>query len=155
MYTDGKTLVRLELARNGSRFGFMLDVPQDVTETILRQRVSELGGSVEQGTELSGLRQDPGGVTATVTGPGGTARTVTADYVLGADGAHSRVRSELGLDFHGHPYAQDWLLADVRLSWGRREDEVHAFFRSDGQALICFPMRDHVWRVSASSGSRS
>ena len=37
MYTDGKTLVRLELARNGSRFGFMLDVPQDVTETILRR----------------------------------------------------------------------------------------------------------------------
>ena len=51
----------------------MLDVPQDVTETILRQRVSELGGSVEQGTELSGLSQDPGGVTATVIEPGGTA----------------------------------------------------------------------------------
>ena len=33
MYADGKTLVRLELARNGSAFGFMLDVPQDVTET--------------------------------------------------------------------------------------------------------------------------
>ena len=72
MYADGKTLVRLELARNGSAFGFMLDVPQDVTETILRQRVSELGGSVEQGTELSGLSQDPGGVTATVIEPGGS-----------------------------------------------------------------------------------
>ena len=59
MYTDGKTLVRLELARNGSAFGFMLDVPQDVTETILRQRVSELGGSVEQRTELSDLSVDP------------------------------------------------------------------------------------------------
>ena len=70
MYTDGKTLVRLELARNGSAFGFMLDVPQDVTETILRQRVSELGGSIEQGTELCGLSQDPGGVTATVSAPG-------------------------------------------------------------------------------------
>ena len=63
----------------------MLDVPQDVTETILRQRVSELGGSVEQGTELRSLSQDLGGVTATVTGPGGAVRTVTADYVVGAD----------------------------------------------------------------------
>jgi len=35
MYADGKTLVRLDLARNGSAFGFMLDVAQDVTETIL------------------------------------------------------------------------------------------------------------------------
>jgi 2-polyprenyl-6-methoxyphenol hydroxylase-like FAD-dependent oxidoreductase len=147
MYTDGKTLVRLELARNGSVFGFMLDVPQDVTETILRQRVSELGGSVEQESELSGLSQDPGGVTATVIEPGGAVRTVTADYVVGADGAHSRVRSELGLDFRGHPYAQDWLLADVHLDWDRPDDEMHAFFRRDGRPLICMPMREHLWRV--------
>ena len=59
LYTDGKTLVRLELGRNGSAFGFMLDVPQDVTETILRQRVTELGGRVEPGTELSGLSRIP------------------------------------------------------------------------------------------------
>jgi 2-polyprenyl-6-methoxyphenol hydroxylase-like FAD-dependent oxidoreductase len=147
MYTDGKTLVRLELARNGSAFGFMLDVPQDVTETILRQRVSELGGSVEQGTELSSLRQDLGGVTATVIEPGGTVQAVTADYVVGADGAHSRVRSELGLDFRGHPYAQDWLLADVHLGWDRPDDEMHAFFRRDGRPLICMPMRENRWRV--------
>ena len=147
MYTDGKTLVRLELARNGSRFGYMLDVPQDVTETILRQRVAELGGRVEPGTELSGLSQDPGGVTAAVTGRGGITRAITADYVVGADGAHSRVRSELGLDFQGHPYAQDWLLADVRLDWDRPDDEMHAFFRRDGRPLICMPMREQRWRV--------
>jgi 2-polyprenyl-6-methoxyphenol hydroxylase-like FAD-dependent oxidoreductase len=147
MYTDGKTLVRLELARNGSRFGFMLDVPQDVTETILRRRVSELGGHVEQETELNGLSVDPGGVTATVTEPEGSTRTITADYAVGADGAHSRVRSELGLDFQGHPYTQDWLLADVHLDWGRADDEMHAFFRRDGRPLICMPMREHLWRV--------
>ena len=147
MYTDGKTLVRLDLARNGSAFGFMLDVPQDVTETILRHRVSELGGRVEQGSELTGLSVDPGGVTATVTGRGGITRAITADYVVGADGAHSRVRSELGLDFRGHPYTQDWLLADVHLDWDRPDDEMHAFFRRDGRPLICMPMRDHLWRV--------
>jgi len=146
MYTDGKTLVRLEMARNGSRFGFMLDVPQDVTETILRQRVSELGGDIEQGTELRGLSQDPGGVTATVRECGGTLRTITADYAVGADGAHSRVRSELGLDFQGHPYPENWLLADVHLDWDRPDDEVHAFFRRDGRPLICMPIRERLWR---------
>jgi 2-polyprenyl-6-methoxyphenol hydroxylase-like FAD-dependent oxidoreductase len=147
MYADGKPLVRLELARNGSRFGFMLDVPQDLTETILRQRVGELGGSVEQGIELRGLRQDADGVTATVVDPERTVRAIRADYLVGADGAHSRVRSELSLDFDGHPYQQDWLLADVRLDWDRRDDEVHAFFRRDGRPLICMPMRESLWRV--------
>ena len=146
MYTDGKTLVRLELARNGSAFGFMLDIPQDVTETILRQRVSELGGYVEQGSELCGLSQDPGGVTAMVT-KGGVMRAITADFVVGADGAHSRVRAELGLDFQGHPYREEWLLADVHLDWDRPDDEMHAFFRRDGRPLICMPMREHRWRV--------
>ena len=46
----------------------------------------------------------------------------------GADGAHSRVRHELGLRFDGHPYPQDWLLADVTLDWARPDDEIHAFF---------------------------
>ena len=72
---------------------------------------------------------------------------ITAGYVVGCDGAHSRVRHELGLPFQGHPYPQDWLLADVRLDWARPEDEVHAFFRADGVPLVCFPMREHRWRL--------
>jgi len=36
LYADGRDLARVDLARNGSRFGFMLDIPQDLTETILR-----------------------------------------------------------------------------------------------------------------------
>jgi 2-polyprenyl-6-methoxyphenol hydroxylase-like FAD-dependent oxidoreductase len=147
MYADGRPLVRLDLTRNGSRFGFMLDIPQDLTESILRERVTELGGTLEQLTEFRGLRQDADGVTATVTGPEGTERTIRADYLAAADGAHSRVRAELGLDFRGHPYQQDWLLADVRLGWDRRDDEVHAFFRRDGRPLICMPMRERLWRV--------
>ena len=147
LYADGRTLVRLDLARNGSAFGYMLDVPQDVTEIILRDRVCELGGRVDHGTELTGLSADPGGVTATVSGPGGAVATIAADYVVGADGAHSRVRADLGLDFPGHPYTQDWLLADVLLAWDRPEDEMHAFFRRDGRPLIAMPMREHRWRV--------
>jgi 2-polyprenyl-6-methoxyphenol hydroxylase-like FAD-dependent oxidoreductase len=146
-YSDGKALVELDLSHNGSRFGFLLDIPQHETEGLLRARIADLGGRVEQSVELLSFHQEDAGVAADVRDGDGRVSTVTADFLVGCDGAHSRVRHELGLPFHGHPYAQDWLLADVRLSWGRREDEVHAFFRSDGQALICFPMRDHVWRL--------
>jgi hypothetical protein len=87
-------------------------------------------------------------VTATIAGPGGQAGTITASYLVGCDGAHSRVRRELGLTFHGHPYPQDWLLADVGLDWDLREDAVHAFFRPDGLPVIFFPMRGHQWRLT-------
>ena len=72
---------------------------------------------------------------------------ITAGYAVGCDGAHSRVRHELGLPFRGQPYPQDWLLADVRLDWARPDNEVHAFFRAGGRPLVCFPMREHRWRL--------
>jgi 4,5-epoxidase len=79
---------------------------------------------------------------------GGQTETITAGYVVGCDGAHSRVRRELGLTFHGHPYPQDWLLADVLLDWDLHEDSTHAFFRPDGLPMILFPMRGHRWRLT-------
>lgn len=146
-YADGKHRVSLDLSRNGSRFPFMLDLPQDQTETLLRSRIAELGGVVEQRTELTGLADEPSGVTVTIRDPNGRPQAITAGHVVGCDGAHSRVRHELGLPFRGHPYPHDWLLADVRLDWTHPDNEVRAFFRAGGAPLICFPMRGHRWRL--------
>ena len=154
-YSEGKHLVSLEFARSGSRFGMFLDLPQDETERLLRARVAELGGVVENRTELTGLTAGPDAVIAAVRDRSERG-VITAGYVVGCDGAHSRVRHELGLTFHGHPYPQDWLLADVLLDWDLREDAVHAFFRRDGLPMILFPMRDHRWRLTLPfAGSRS
>src|SRR5215469_16649981 len=155
-YSSGRSLLSLDLALNGSRYGYMLDIPQDFTERLLRTRVSELGGEVEQGMELEGLDDRRGCVSARVRDRAGQASHITAEYVVGCDGAHSRVRHELGLEFAGHPYPQDWLIADVRLDWDRREDEIHVFFRPDPASLICFPMTGHRWRLVVTlAGQRS
>ncbi len=154
-YSRGRCLVSLDFARSGSRFGCVLDLPQDETERLLRARVTELGGVVEQGAELTGLTAGGDAVTADIRDPRGRAGTITAAYVVGCDGAHSRVRHQLGLTFEGHPYPQDWLLADVLLDWDLREDAMHAFFRPDGLPLIFFPMREHRWRLTLPfAGSR-
>lgn len=154
-YSKGKHLISLEFARSGSRFGMLLDLPQDETERLLRARIAELGGVVEDGTELTGLSAGPEAVIAAIRDRGGRG-VITSEYVVGCDGAHSRVRRELGLTFHGHPYPQDWLLADVLLDWDLREDAAHAFFRPDGLPAILFPMRGHRWRLTLPfAGSRS
>lgn len=79
----------------------------------------------------------------------------TAGYVVGCDGAHSRVRHELGLPFEGQPYPQDWLLADVALAGAGGIDAVHLFFRPNGMPLACIPMGGNRWRlVMANAGDR-
>jgi len=91
-YSQGRRLVSLEFARCGSRFGFLLDLPQDETERLLRTRITELGGVVEGGAELTGLAVGGDAVTATIRGHADQVDTITAGYVVGCDGAHSRVR---------------------------------------------------------------
>jgi len=155
-YSQARCLASLEFARCGSRFGFLLDLPQDETQRLLRARLAELGGMIEQRAELVGLASGSDAVTATVRTPGGHIETITAGYVVGCDGAHSRVRHELGLNFDGHPYPQDWLLADVLIDSDLAENAAHAFFRSDGLPMIFFPMRGHRWRLTLPfAGARS
>jgi 2-polyprenyl-6-methoxyphenol hydroxylase-like FAD-dependent oxidoreductase len=155
-YSRARCLVSLEFARCGSRFGFLLDLPQDETQRLLRARVAELGGVIEQRAELVRLASGSDAVTATVLTPRGHTETITAGYVVGCDGAHSRVRHELGLGFNGHPYPQDWLLADVLIDRDLAENAAHAFFRPDGLPVIFLPMRGHRWRLTLPfAGARS
>jgi 2-polyprenyl-6-methoxyphenol hydroxylase-like FAD-dependent oxidoreductase len=99
-------------------------VPQWRTGEILRDRLTELGGTVELATELTGFTQDEEGVTATLTGPAGS-ESVRAKYLVGADGGRSFVRKSLGVGFLGESRDQDRsIIADVRTE-GPDRDHWH------------------------------
>ncbi|GGZ90907.1 FAD-dependent monooxygenase [Streptomyces echinoruber] len=105
----------------GSRFPGPLCVPQPVTEELLYERLLQLGGRVEWGTEAAdvtvegdavrvGLRTAPGG--AHPPGTPAAPQTARARWLVAADGAHSTVRTSLGIPFEGGTYARDFLLGD-------------------------------------------
>jgi 2-polyprenyl-6-methoxyphenol hydroxylase-like FAD-dependent oxidoreductase len=79
-----------------------LFVTQPGLEPILRARAERAGARVLQGTALVGLAQDASGVVATVRDvQTGRERQLRAKYLVGADGAHSKVRELLGIPFDG------------------------------------------------------
>jgi 2-polyprenyl-6-methoxyphenol hydroxylase-like FAD-dependent oxidoreductase len=125
----------------------MLDIPQNESERLLTEHVARLGIRVEHSTEVAGVRPGPDRVEVVLRRPDGTTESVLAPYVVGCDGAKSTVRSELGMAFEGHPYPQDWLLADVALDWDRTPDEMHAIFNPSGRPAVCLPMAGNRWRV--------
>ncbi|MFN2562116.1 MAG: FAD-dependent monooxygenase [Jatrophihabitans sp.] len=148
MYSGHRTLVRESFRHNGSRFGFVLHLPQEQTETLLRARVAELGGTVEHGVELAGFDANDAGVDVTLRTAHGQTSQTSVGYVVGCDGAHSVVRERLGFGFVGQPYPQDWLLADVTLDGAGSDDAVHLFFRANGLPLTCIPIGGSRWRVT-------
>lgn len=83
-------------------------VPQYTVEEVLRERVSRLPSvHFSLGTTLEDLAQSDLDVTATVSdAETGVRRVVRAEYLVGADGARSRVRELMGARMEGdHAFA--------------------------------------------------
>lgn len=57
--------------------------------------------------------QDSGRVTLSLGGPEGESRTLTCDYLVGCDGASSRVREVLGIELAGTTFDERWLILDL------------------------------------------
>jgi putative polyketide hydroxylase len=76
---------------------------QDRVEPILLRHARALGAKARFSTELADFTQDARGVRATLRDTNaGEETTVTADYLIAADGHRSRVRRMLGIGVHGH-----------------------------------------------------
>jgi len=124
-----------------------LFVSQAAIEARLRRRLADLGVGVEWGTSVEGAAQDADGVTVRF-GGGATARV---DWLVGCDGAHSRVRHLAGIPFPGVPVVEQFLLADVHADWNRDRSTSAGWFHRDGM-LLAMPMPDdagNLWRLMA------
>jgi hypothetical protein len=100
-------------------------VPQFLTESVMRERLAELGHRVEYGCELVGVEQDQDCVTARIAAQAGD-QTVHARYLVGADGGRSFVRAALGIGFPGKTLGVRAVVADVFLT-GLERDAWHRF----------------------------
>ena len=80
-------------------------LPQPRLERLLDEHARELGAEIRRGHAVAGVSQDGATVTADVRGPDGPGR-VTARYLVGCDGARSRVRDTAGIPFPGTTYPE-------------------------------------------------
>ncbi|MUL81826.1 MULTISPECIES: FAD-dependent monooxygenase [unclassified Mycolicibacterium] len=133
----------LDLRELPTRFGMVLIVPQSGTEHVLEERAAQSGVTVRRGAQVVGLRQDGDGVTVELAG----GESVSAEYVVGCDGAHSTIRRLVGIDFAGKQYETHILLADVRLA---SPPEETLFGRTGSEGVVLFvPFGDGWFRAIA------
>ncbi len=87
---------------------------QPVLERQLREALSRFDGvDTLYGWRLDRYTQDADGVSVDLTGPGDEPRRVTCDYLVGCDGAASRVREQQGVSLEGTTFDERWLIVDL------------------------------------------
>ena len=129
-----------------TRFPYILILPQAQTEAELECRLGEGGIEVERGKTLEWFEETRDGVVATIKIGNDETETITADYIVGADGPHSKVREVLGLKFEGSPYGWTALLGDITLRGHEAEGGTEQHSSDRGLAFIV-PFEDGTHRI--------
>lgn len=135
---DVAKLVLKDLGAGLSPYPFVLAYPQDDHERFLVGELEKRGVHVEWNTALASFSQDDDKVTVTLSrganAGGGASETFDVAYLCGCDGAHSRVREGLGLDFPGGTYPHHYYVADVRIE-GDTSTDAYMNLGADAFAL--------------------
>ncbi len=144
MRNGRRVLVPIDFSGLPTEHPYTLMLSQADTERLLLERLRELGGSVLRPKVLSGVTQHADGVTAAFE----DGETLTAAYVVGADGMHRAVREQAGIGFSGGEFAESFTLADVRVTGEAPRDEVILFCANEGFTVLA-PLPGDIFRIVA------
>lgn len=149
VYVNGRKATDQRLPSGGPEalmglpYGF-LGLPQYDTEEILARQLAGAGVEIERCVTLTGLEDRGDHVIATVTDAGGGERSITADYLVGCDGAHSVTRGLLDIGFSGDRLAEEFMLADAEIDGPMEHGMPYRFLKMDGERienmLVCIPL---------------
>ena len=128
---------------------YMLGLPQDDTERILRDVFVGLGGTIHIGCEVTGVAQSHKSVQLTLS----DGDTFEGDYLIGADGVKSTVRGAVGIDYPGHALPDVWSIADVEADAWPHRDSVSMFMLPNGRMAAVLPLGGRRVRLISNSES--
>lgn len=143
----GRVLGKIDFSRLRHRFNFLLSLPQSDTEAAMGEALAGFGVAVGRCTALLDIRPAGDKVEVTMEGPQGQEQS-RYDFVFGADGAHSRVRTQMGLDFAGYVHERLWSIADAEIAdWPYEADAAQLFLNQSGDIGFIIPIGRQRFRA--------
>jgi 2-polyprenyl-6-methoxyphenol hydroxylase-like FAD-dependent oxidoreductase len=144
-----KGIGRFSMDSVQSPYPYGLMLPQSETERLLEKRLRELGVAVEREVELTTFTRGADGVAAVLRHVDGREEIVSADWLVGCDGAHSAVRHGLGASFAGETLDSDFMLADIHMrGYPCPDSEISVYWHRDG-VFVIFPISPGRYRIIA------
>jgi 2-polyprenyl-6-methoxyphenol hydroxylase-like FAD-dependent oxidoreductase len=145
MWVAGRHAARVPFENIGSGltpYPFLQIFPQDEHERLLIGRLEQFGLHVERDTELMDFSEGSDGIVARLRGNDGNEQDCAARYIVGCDGARSRVRNVVGSGFPGGTYRQVFYVADVEAAGEAINGELHIDLE-EADFLGVFPLTEH------------
>lgn len=140
LFAEDDLITHIEFQKMKSPYPFAIGLPQRDTEAILNEKLKEMGGEIFRKRELIDFKQNDAGISAQILDESGEIVTVHAHWMVACDGAHSKIRKLLELNFSGETMKQHFILADMQIDWDHNHDEVYSFLSEDGpMAIFCLP----------------
>ncbi|CAN5838190.1 FAD-dependent oxidoreductase [soil metagenome] len=153
IYAEGTRLVQLNfvapagISGTGAFEPRAIILPQSRTEALLIEYLQELGGAVEWRTELLDFVQSDESVVARMLRADGAVLDIVSSWLVSCEGAHSVVRKQSDIGFHGKTYPLAFFMADVKLRGSVSHEENHVWLhRSGSLAALPLPGAD-IWRL--------
>lgn len=132
-----------------AHFPPFVNIGQDRTEFWLEQSVEvQPLTRIRYGHEVTEVTNHDDRVTVSGNGPDGEV-TISGAYAIGADGARSTTRQQLGVDFPGVSFDDQFLICDIRAELPF-SNERRFFFDprwNPGRQVLIHPQADSVWRI--------
>ncbi len=131
---DGKRMGQMSFERSAPGFPFVAALPQYETESLLRERFEQLRpGRYQSGVTVNSVVEQGDGVHITT-----NSGVFSARYVIGADGARSRVRGEAGIGWKPLGTPDTYLMGDFAAAGAADTGAVLYFER--GGVVESFPL---------------
>jgi 2-polyprenyl-6-methoxyphenol hydroxylase-like FAD-dependent oxidoreductase len=132
IWAEGEHRARIELGAIGAGltpYPFLIIFPQDRHERLLEGRLRDAGVQVERNCTLLGFEEVPDGASGEVLArlghADGSETRCTARYIIGCDGARSKVRDIIAAGFPGGTYRQVFYVADIEGESPALNGELH------------------------------
>ncbi|WP_262312524.1 FAD-dependent oxidoreductase [Acidiphilium sp. AL] len=143
------------LPEQGHKMPAFINLQQYYVEHYLVERCADFPDLIDLRwkNKLIGVARRKDGVVASVETPDGT-YDLAADWLIACDGARSRTRELLGLDFAGQVFEDRFLIADVEMT---AEFPSERWFWFDppfhqGQSALLHKQPDHIYRIDLQLG---
>lgn len=138
-----------DLREPGQKYPYQLHFGQHLLADLVMRHLARLPGTrVLWNHKLTGLAQDARHARLGIETPaGGT--TLTADWVVGADGARSTVRRLLGVGFDGYTWPDRFVATNIEYDFSRYGyANANAVVDPVNWAVVARLGREDLWRVT-------